>query len=199
MSCSACGVEARDLEQVVHQDAEAPHVGDQQLRGPPGVGRHRRRGRLEQRTASATSAVRGVRSSWDDIGHEPPVLALGVLEPRRRSPASESAIRLKSSAQRPSSSRPPDRDACREVPVGDPRARRRPGGHRPQDAAGDEAGRDAAPGGSRTSPPASEAEPELRERVVDGARREHEVERRPSRPVVRRRRGPAGRATVCHA
>ena len=129
--------------------------------------------------ASATSAVSGVRSSCDTSATNRRFWP--CASSRRVTVAwSESAIRLKSSAQRAISSCPPVGTRAARSPAAIRRAAVAPAVDRPEDAARDQAGRDEGEE-DRQQPAREQAEPELGERVLDGSRREHEVERRAGR------------------
>ncbi len=168
------GVEAGDLEQVVDQRPQPAHVRDQQLRGPPPVRRQpveralEERGLRDERGQRRPELVRHVR-------HEPPVLALRLLQPRD---GHLERVGHPVEVLGPAGhlDRAAGRDPGIEVAVRDPPRGPCPGGDRPEDAAGDQAGRDEGEQ-DRDQPARKQAEPELCERILDGPRREHEVER----------------------
>ena len=125
-SCSASASKREISMQVVDEDAEAADVRDQQLRGPAARRAASPASRsLDQRTprrrgrsaASAARARRRRRTAGSGC--------CDVLEPADTVASSESAIRLKSAAQRPNSSRPPAGTRAARSPVRDPPRRRR--------------------------------------------------------------------------
>ena len=82
-TCSARGVEARDLHQVVDQRPQPADVGDEQLAGPPAVGRQRVEVLAQDRRLGDERGERRPQLVRD-VGDEPPVLGLGGLEPADR-------------------------------------------------------------------------------------------------------------------